>query len=327
MGVIQSATIQTLLTTFRGELQATIAAATPTSRAIAMTVPSTGRANTYGFINDIAGMREWLGDRHVHDLSESDYTLKNRKFENTFGISADDFDDDQYGTIKPVIQTYAMGAAHLEDALVYDRVNSAYSATGFDGVAFFGSHSWHGKTFQNYESPGLAFDGPNWAIVRAKLRKQIADPGDGLTDIRMPFASFGHGRCFYKGVPFRFQRLRIDEPVQGHSGNPHFREHHKLDLLGGVRDKPSDQTVYLSAPARTPRGCSDLDKRGRCVHGRPFPVRCKRTRGIRLRLVATRLRRQFISDECLFHIYRLLQRIRRKYRPGLALGRYRRSGV
>ena len=59
---------------------------TPLYTQIATTTPSTTDSETYAWLGDIPGMREWIGDREIQNLSASDYTIKNKDFELTVGV-------------------------------------------------------------------------------------------------------------------------------------------------------------------------------------------------------------------------------------------------
>jgi len=48
-----------------------------------MTVPSTGRDEIYGWLGQFPQLREWIGQRHVHNLKAHSFTITNRKFEST----------------------------------------------------------------------------------------------------------------------------------------------------------------------------------------------------------------------------------------------------
>ena len=50
---------------------------------IAMTVNSTTRQQTYPRLQDLPGMREWIGERFINRLETDGFTIRNRKFENT----------------------------------------------------------------------------------------------------------------------------------------------------------------------------------------------------------------------------------------------------
>lgn len=59
---------------------------------IAMQVGSSTRSETCGWLGQFPELREWLGgERVVKDLAAHSFTITNRKFESTVGISRDDF--------------------------------------------------------------------------------------------------------------------------------------------------------------------------------------------------------------------------------------------
>ncbi len=68
---------------------------------IAMTVPSTGRDETYGWLGQFPQLREWIGPRHVNNLQAHSFTIANRKFESTVSVRRDDISDDKLGIFKP----------------------------------------------------------------------------------------------------------------------------------------------------------------------------------------------------------------------------------
>ena len=53
------------------------------------------------------GMREWIGDREVQNLSGSDYTIKNKSWELTFGIPREAVEDDKIGSTTPASSPWA----------------------------------------------------------------------------------------------------------------------------------------------------------------------------------------------------------------------------
>lgn len=74
---------------------------------IAMTVASTGRDETHGWMGMFPNMREWVGPRHIKSLAAHGFTIKNRKFEATVDVTRDNISDDRLGLVdKP--------ARHLE---------------------------------------------------------------------------------------------------------------------------------------------------------------------------------------------------------------------
>jgi len=66
---------------------------------VATMVRSTSAENKYGWIGQFPRLREWVGDRHVKSMETHDYSIKNKKFESTFSVSADHLEDDSYGIL------------------------------------------------------------------------------------------------------------------------------------------------------------------------------------------------------------------------------------
>lgn len=104
---------------------------------IAMRVPSSTRSNSYPRLQDLPGMREWLGDRVVNRLGVDGFHVVNRKFENTVAVSRDDIEDDQYGIYAPMMADMGQTAAELPDELVWPQLASGFDTNGHDGQYFF----------------------------------------------------------------------------------------------------------------------------------------------------------------------------------------------
>ena len=71
---------------------------------VATVTPSTTDSETYAWLGDIPGMREWIGDREIQNLSASDYTIKNKDFELTVGVDRNAIEDDKIGLYNPSVQ-------------------------------------------------------------------------------------------------------------------------------------------------------------------------------------------------------------------------------
>lgn len=109
----------------------------PTYEKIATVVPSTTESETYAWLGDIPGMREWVGDREIQNLTGSDYTIKNKDFELTVGVDRNAIEDDKIGLYRPSIQMLGESAAMHPDELVYELLASGFTALCYDGKAFF----------------------------------------------------------------------------------------------------------------------------------------------------------------------------------------------
>lgn len=104
---------------------------------VATVVPSTTGQNEYGWLGKIPRVREWLGDRVVNQLKGHTYTIKNRKFENTIEVEADDIDDDNVGIYGPLFEEMGQSAPAHYNEIVYGLLADGFSAKCYDGQFFF----------------------------------------------------------------------------------------------------------------------------------------------------------------------------------------------
>ena len=81
--VINGANLRAIYQGFNTIYNKAFAEAEPQYQKVATVVPSTTGEETYAWLGDIPGMREWIGDREIQNLTASDYTVKNKSFELT----------------------------------------------------------------------------------------------------------------------------------------------------------------------------------------------------------------------------------------------------
>nr|DAR93076.1 MAG TPA: major capsid protein [Caudoviricetes sp.] len=117
----------------------------PTYERVATVVPSTTDSETYAWLGDIPGMREWVGDREIQNLTGSDYTIKNKDFELTVGVGRNAIEDDKIGLYKPSIQMLGESAALHPDELVYGLLSDGFKAKCYDSKAFYATDHAVGK--------------------------------------------------------------------------------------------------------------------------------------------------------------------------------------
>lgn len=110
---------------------------TPMWGQIATMVPSSTAEQKYGWLGKITKFREWIGERQMQNLSASDYSIKNKTFENTVTVIRDEIEDDEYGIYKPVFEQLGQDAAEHPDELVFSLLKNAFTTTCYDGQYFF----------------------------------------------------------------------------------------------------------------------------------------------------------------------------------------------
>jgi len=105
---------------------------------IAMTVPSSAREETYGWLGQFPQLREWVsGERELKALEAFGFTIVNRRFEATVSITRSDFADDRVGIFKPMFSEMGHNARQHPDELVFGLLNTGFSTTCYDGQNFF----------------------------------------------------------------------------------------------------------------------------------------------------------------------------------------------
>jgi phage major head subunit gpT-like protein len=126
-------------------------------------IPSTKLTEPYAWLGALPGVEQFLGERKVHALVESNYSLTNLVWVDTLGVDKDALADDQYGAIR--VRANALGEAigiH-KTRYAYETL-AAGNATGslcFDGQKFFDSdHVTPGADYQvgqqNYGNAALS---------------------------------------------------------------------------------------------------------------------------------------------------------------------------
>lgn len=135
--ILNSSTLRSLYTGFSTAFQAGFAGVTPLYSRVALTVPSSTRANEYGWLGNFPRIREWIGDRVVQNLDTHGYTIRNRTFESTIGVRRDDIEDDNIGIYGPIFSDFGRDSASFPDELVWKHLTDGFATLCFDGQYFF----------------------------------------------------------------------------------------------------------------------------------------------------------------------------------------------
>jgi phage major head subunit gpT-like protein len=104
---------------------------------VAMTVPSSAAEETYSWLGSFPHVREWIGPRHVQNLTTSTFTIKNRKFESTVAVPRTSIADDRLGVFKPVFAEMGQLARRHREELVFGLLKAGFDTACYDGQNFF----------------------------------------------------------------------------------------------------------------------------------------------------------------------------------------------
>lgn len=134
---------------------------------IAMTVTSTGSGETYGWMGQFPQLREWIGSRHIKNLSTHAFTIANRKFESTVAVQRDHISDDKLGVHKPAFSEMGRLARTHPEELIFDLLTKGFETTCYDGQNFFDAEHPVKDKDDNVTSVSNFTDGagPAWFLL------------------------------------------------------------------------------------------------------------------------------------------------------------------
>lgn len=109
----------------------------PTWQTVAMEIPSTTDAENYGWLEQIPGVREWIGQRVIHNLKATGASVRNRDWEHTLGVDVNAVEDDKFGTFALAFKMQGEVVRAHPDGLVWGLLPAGFGAPCLDGQYFF----------------------------------------------------------------------------------------------------------------------------------------------------------------------------------------------
>lgn len=136
--LINNSNLATLNTAFKAAFQSAFDQAATDWDKVATQVPSTTAKEEYGWLGNLPGMREWIGERVVHGIAQHGYTITNKTFELTVSVPREAIEDDQYGVYSPLFQELGRAAkAHPDTLVIGQALLNGHNALCYDGQNFF----------------------------------------------------------------------------------------------------------------------------------------------------------------------------------------------
>lgn len=178
--LVNAAAIQSIYRSFRVLAFQAMASAKPEYLKVATEVPSTKKTEEYGWLGDLPGMREWIGDRVIQNLIAHGFSIKNKSFELTVGVDRDDIEDDSYGVYKPLIEMMGNDAAMYPDRLVFALFISGFTSLCYDGQYFFDTDHKDGDGPVQSNKGTAIFSDTAYEAARAIMKSLKKTNGDSL---------------------------------------------------------------------------------------------------------------------------------------------------
>ncbi len=151
---------------------------------IAMFVPSDTELETYGWMDRIPAMRQWVGPRTVQNAPLRSRSVTNLDWELTEAIPRNKFLDDKLGLYSNIAKNMGYQAKKLHDQQLATLIAAGITTTGFDGVNFFAtSHLTdidNAASTQQSNLLQLGLTPSNYSAARAKMRSWNGRDGKPL---------------------------------------------------------------------------------------------------------------------------------------------------
>lgn len=137
---------------------------------IATKTKSNTTSTTYGWLGKMPSMREWIGARVIQDISNSGYSIVNKKFESTIGVDRVDIDDDNIGIYAPLFEELGREGAVYADELIGGLLAAGDATPCYDGQNFFDKEH---PVYEKHDGTGAVSkvsnisdgEGPAWYIL------------------------------------------------------------------------------------------------------------------------------------------------------------------
>jgi phage major head subunit gpT-like protein len=152
--VIDTPGLNALRKSFRALSMDGAQSAQPRWNRIAMEVMSSSASNEYGWLADMPGMREWVGERQIKNLTEYSFNIKNKPFETTVAVERTAIEDDTYGSYGMRFKALGEAVAYSPDEIVFALLPRGFTEKAYDGKTFFATDHKVGKATVSNKGTG-----------------------------------------------------------------------------------------------------------------------------------------------------------------------------
>lgn len=104
---------------------------------ITTTVPATTKEQDYGWLGKLPNVREWIGNRVVHSISQSGYSIKEKPYELTISVGKDDIETDNLGIYGPMFIEMGQSSGAHYDQIAFALLAAGFSTPCYDKQYFF----------------------------------------------------------------------------------------------------------------------------------------------------------------------------------------------
>lgn len=134
---------------------------------VAMTATSATAEEEYAWLGQFPALREWIGERVIHQLRADGFKIKNRDFESTVTVRRNDMEDDKFGLYGPLFREMGRVTRQHPDTLVFKLLRDGFSLNCYDGQYFFDAEhvGWSDQDEPVAVSNVQTGSGPGWFLL------------------------------------------------------------------------------------------------------------------------------------------------------------------
>lgn len=137
MAIVTPQLLKSLFTGYNASFQKGLGVASPQYNKIATVIKSNTASNTYGWLGQWPGFREWVGDRVIKDMEAHGYQIFNKDFESTVGVKRTDIEDNNLGVYSPMMEEMGRATGVFPDERVFPLLKAGFDSECYDGQYFF----------------------------------------------------------------------------------------------------------------------------------------------------------------------------------------------
>lgn len=120
---------------------------------------------TYAFLNQVYGLREWVGERMARHLSENSFTIRNKHYEDTLAVGVSTKRRDKSDQVQIRINEMARRSVSWWASALSTLILNAASTTCYDGQYFFDTD--HSEGDSGTQSNSISADISTYPVATA----------------------------------------------------------------------------------------------------------------------------------------------------------------
>jgi phage major head subunit gpT-like protein len=142
--ILNSSNLESAFRGFHATFKNTFDATESFADKVAMMTKSDTAEEEYAWLGQFPALREWIGERQLHQLRAHGFKIKNRDFESTVTVKRNDMQDDKFGLYGPMFSEVGRVTKLHPDTLVFGLLKDGPTTLCYDGQPFFGVHPGFG---------------------------------------------------------------------------------------------------------------------------------------------------------------------------------------